>query len=180
MSSSFTPNRRAFLASSVGSAAVLATSASTAETNVAEKDPSGRSYTYEITRSDEEWRAQLSREEYVILRKGSTELPHTSPLVDETREGVYRCKGCDLDAFDSVWKKPLDIGYVFFRQSVTDAVLTSPDGLPSYGKNNAGIEALLEVHCRRCSSHLGHIVSIDDSVLYCINGAALNFEAVAA
>ncbi len=173
------PSRRSFLAGSALSLAA-APMARAAGTGLPVPEGAGdRSFAYEIQRTDEEWRAMLSRDEYVILRGGSTELPHTSPLVEETRTGIYRCKGCGLDIYDSVWKEPLDIGYVFFRQSVENAVLLGTDGQPAYGRDNSGFRALIEVHCRRCGSHLGHIVSIDNWPLHCINGTALTFPPIA-
>lgn len=87
------PSRRAFLAATAGSAALLvAPAAHAAGGDAPAARRNSRAYTFEITRSDADWRARLAPEEYIILRKGSTELPHTSALVKESREGIYRCK----------------------------------------------------------------------------------------
>ena len=118
----------------------------------------------------------LSKEEYAILREGSTELPNTSPLVNETADGIYCCKGCDLTLYQSTWKVPLDVGWVFFSHSEPQTVLTSIDGDPPSGMgDDEEIPAMIEVHCRRCGSHLGHIVIAQRKLVHCINGAALTF-----
>jgi len=175
-----TPNqfgRRAFL----GATATAALTAGTTGIRPAKAEAAGEEMTFEVTRTEEEWRARLTDEEYILLRKGSTELPHTSPLVSETREGVYRCKGCDLTLYTSTWKVPLDIGWVFFSHSQPRAVLTSIDGEPPdpIGDND-GPGAMIEVHCRRCASHLGHLVIAQGQLVHCINGGGVTFHSARA
>lgn len=163
-------NRRNFLVSGAVSGAAL-TAASTTHAAT-----SGDSFTYEIQRSDDEWRAMLSDFEYKILREFDTELPHTSPLAKETADGVYHCKGCELASFSSNWKVPIDKGWVFFAHSEDNAVLTSIDGpQQAYGMNPNGFGNLVEIHCRRCGSHLGHQLIVTRKMVYCINGTALTF-----
>lgn len=133
-------------------------------------------FAYEVTRTDEEWRAQLGEHDFDILRLGGTEVPKSSPLWQETRSGTYACKGCALDLYTSRWKAEVDKGWVFFRQSVPNSLLMAidfPDGL----QDVMGLEILsaIEVHCRRCGSHQGHILLVEGSVLHCINGASLLF-----
>ena len=169
--------RRTFLGATAGAAIT----AGAFSNNPAEANDSGDAFQIEVTRSDEDWRAMLSDDEYAILRKGSTELPHTSPLVTETRDGIYCCKGCDLTVYTSTWKVPLDIGWVFFSHSEPQTVLTSIDGEPPQGMgDDDGPGAMIEVHCRRCSSHLGHVVIAGGELVHCINGSALNFRRVRA
>lgn len=136
----------------------------------------GEAFQFEITRTEEEWRARLSKEEFNILRKGSTELPNTSPLVKETSNGIYCCKGCDLSLYESTWKVPLDIGWVFFQHAVPRTVLMSIDGEPPSGMGDSVVPAMIEAHCRRCGSHLGHIVIAEEKLVHCINGASLIFD----
>ncbi|MEO1681440.1 MAG: peptide-methionine (R)-S-oxide reductase [Pseudomonadota bacterium] len=164
--------RRHFVATSGVTAATLAAVTSTrAATGV------GDEFTYEINRTDEEWRAMLSDAEHKILREGDTELPRTSDLWNEEREGTYRCKGCGLLTYTSNWKVPLDKGWVFFAHAEPNSVLMDIDGpQQAYGMNPNGIANLIEVHCRRCGSHLGHILKVDGLVVHCINGQALTFE----
>ncbi|MEM1065919.1 MAG: peptide-methionine (R)-S-oxide reductase [Pseudomonadota bacterium] len=166
--------RRAFLGSTAAAAfgAGIAARPGTAAAN----DP-GAAFRFEIIRTEDEWRARLTDEEYVILRRGSTELPNTSPLVTETAEGIYCCRGCDLTVYTSTWKVPLEIGWVFFSHAEPRSVLTSIDGEPPDGMgDDDGPGAMIEVHCRRCASHLGHIVIAEGLLLHCINGTALQFR----
>ncbi len=128
---------------------------------------------YAVQRTEAEWRQRLSDFEYTILREGGTEPPKSSPLWNEDRKGVYRCKGCGNLLYWSETKKQLGKGWVFFRHAEPDSVLTGIDRTDFFGS-----EALMmEVHCRNCGSHLGHIVWISNEVLHCINGASLTFEA---
>ncbi|MEM7471908.1 MAG: peptide-methionine (R)-S-oxide reductase [Pseudomonadota bacterium] len=163
--------RRAFFAST---GAVAALCASGAKARVAPGENS--TYVYEITRTEAEWLDMLSDEEFVIMREGYTEAPKSSPLWEESRPGSYQCKGCELKAFDGRWKTVLSKGWVFFLQSEPDAVLMNIDGpTPDYGSMAAGQNAVTEVHCRRCGSHLGHLLIVEGKMRHCINGASLTF-----
>ncbi len=167
-----TLRRRAFLQASAASAVALAPVAARANT-------ASSTFTYEVQRTEEEWRARLSKEEYNILRNGGTELPKTSETWDEERDGAYSCKGCELVLYESVWKEQLDIGWAFFAQSVPDTILMGIDGSPPYGNrmgDNNAPPAMIEAHCRRCGSHLGHILTVKGKTLHCINGTALDFQ----
>jgi peptide-methionine (R)-S-oxide reductase len=135
------------------------------------------SFDYEVTRSDAEWRAMLEPEVYRVLREGGTERKHSSPLVRETRDGTYSCRGCDLTLYENIWKVPLEIGWVFFRHSRPNSLLTAVDGPPFDPEgNDIRILAAIEVHCRRCGSHQGHIVHAEGQLVHCINGSSMNFE----
>jgi len=164
--------RRAFLAGTAGGAIAASTFSTPAR---AERD----SFVYEVQRTEDEWRAMLTKGEYKILRENDTELPKTSDLWQEERAGTYACRGCDLTIYDSVWKEPLDIGWVFFAQSEPDTVLMGIDGSPPYGNQMGEGDnrppAIIEAHCRRCGSHLGHILTVRGKTLHCINGQALTF-----
>jgi peptide-methionine (R)-S-oxide reductase len=138
-------------------------------------------YAYEVTRTEEEWRAQLSPLEYAIMREGKTEQPKSSPLWEESRAGSYHCKGCDLKSFDGRWKTILDKGWVFFFHAEPDAVLMGIDGvIAEYGSMVAGYDALTEIHCRRCGSHIGHFLVVNRIQTHCMNGASLVFKPDAA
>ncbi len=70
---------------------------------------------------------------------------------------------------------------MFFRHSEPNAVLTGIDGpVPEYGAADAEYGAFIEVHCRRCGSHLGHLLQIEEQLLHCINGTSLKFQPEAA
>ena len=165
-------SRRSFMVASAVSA--LAGTEVKASTST----PIDEDFTYEVTRSDAEWREMLTEDEYQILRKMATELPKTSPLWNETSEGLYHCKGCGLTSYDGRWKVVLDKGWAFFEHSKRNAVLTDIDGpVAEYGISaDAGPATYIEVHCRRCSSHLGHLLIINRQQLHCINGTALDFR----
>ena len=172
-------HRRAFLSSGAATAALFAGVTSSPE--AAHASNLGGDFSFEVTRSESEWRAVLSPDEFRTLREGSTESPHTSPLIKETAAGVFCCKGCDLSLYESVWKVALDMGWVFFSHFIPRTVFTSIDGRPPSGmSDDPQIEAMIEVHCRRCASHLGHIVIADNQLVHCINGTSLAFEAKAA
>ncbi|MEM8882372.1 MAG: peptide-methionine (R)-S-oxide reductase [Pseudomonadota bacterium] len=137
-------------------------------------------FAYEVTRTEDEWRAMLSRNEYRIMRDGGTEWQRSSPYWDSEEVGTYCCKGCGLPLYSSATKVVLPIGWVFFRHSITNAILTDLDPVNPYGNTemtpaSEDIDAIIEVHCRRCGSHLGHLVSIGGAPMHCINGAALDF-----
>ncbi len=139
--------------------------------------PLGDEMIYEVQRTDAQWQAMLSVDEFEILRKRGTEVAKSSPLWNETRDGLYHCKGCDLTSYDARWKTIVDKGWVFFFHSEPNAVLTDVEGpTPKYGGMITGLEAKTELHCRRCGSHLGHYVYIEDRKMHCINGASLVFK----
>lgn len=170
--------RRFFLKASALSAVALTPSLRPA---AAATKPAGSGYTYEVTRTDAEWRAKLNDDEFRILREFKTEKAHSHPYATSTDNGTYACRGCDLEIYDSSWKVILDIGWVFFKHSKPDSVLTSIDGGPSgQGVDEQGRFSMIEAHCRRCGSHLGHILIVKNDLLHCINGTSLQFTAASA
>ena len=169
-------SRRHFLSS----AAIAGLSTPTA-VRAAVDTGSDERFAYEVTRTDADWRARLSQTEFRILREGGTEPKHSSPLVNEARDGTYHCRGCDLTLYDGFWKVPLEIGWVFFRHARPDAILTAIDGERTDDDgNDISILAAIEAHCRRCGSHLGHIVQAEGQLVHCINGSSLAFRLGAA
>ncbi|MEO9970997.1 MAG: peptide-methionine (R)-S-oxide reductase [Hyphomonadaceae bacterium] len=136
----------------------------TATTAPPQPEPNA-SFSFEVQRTEEAWRARLTDSEYTILREGGTEPRHSSPLATATGKGTYLCKGCDLPIYLSAQKIILPKGWAFFTHSIENSVLT--------GIDNGAIEA----HCRRCGSHLGHVLYVEGQILHCINGSALVFDA---
>ncbi len=127
--------------------------------------------TFEISRTEAEWRAMLTDLEYAVMREEKTERAFTSPLNTEDRAGIFHCKGCDLALYASAQKYDSGTGWPSFWDAIPDAVGTQPD--------NTLFATRTEVHCRRCGSHLGHI--FDDGPeptgkRHCLNGASLVFK----
>ncbi|SHJ07826.1 peptide-methionine (R)-S-oxide reductase [Palleronia salina] len=165
--------RRAFLAGGASGAALVAGTARAQDTPAANADGA---FTYEIRRSPEEWRAQLSEDEYSILRDGRTEPNWTSSYAKENNPGTYHCVGCDLPVYRSEHWQELPIGFVFFTHAIPNAVLTGIDTTDYNGALPEPLE-LIEVHCRRCGSHFGHVIVFDGATpLHCINGTALSLQ----
>ncbi len=134
--------------------------------------PMARAQGFEVTLTDDEWRARLTDIQYRVLREEDTERAGSSPLDREYGTGTYACAGCDLAVFSSETKFDSGTGWPSFWQPIKGAVGTKVDpGL--FGDRT-------EVHCRRCGGHLGHV--FDDGPeptgkRYCMNGAALVFKA---
>ena len=128
------------------------------------------SKTFEVTRSDEEWKKLLTKEQYYVLRKHGTEYAFSSPLDKNYQPGTYHCAGCDLPLFSSDTKYDTRTGWPSFWKPLDNAIGTSED--------RAFFMVRTEVHCRRCGGHLGHV--FDDGppptrLRYCMNGVALKF-----
>lgn len=175
-------SRRSILASSAavaatGFAAKTAAQASLQLNTASDVLPQTPDFQYSYQKTEAEWRKQLSKDEYEILREGKTEERKSSPLWEEERDGRYLCKGCDLHVYTSDYKVILNKGWAFFRQSEPDSVLLGIDLVTTHGGREKN-ESVTEVHCRRCGSHFGHILYVKGEILNCINGTSLNFETV--
>jgi peptide-methionine (R)-S-oxide reductase len=131
--------------------------------------------TFEITRTDAEWKAFLTPEQYRVLRQEGTEYPGTSPLLDEHRKGIFACAGCDLPLYSSETKFDSGTGWPSFWQELPNAVGERQDRTLGMTRT--------EVHCRRCGGHLGHVFPDGPpptGLRHCINGVALTFKPAAA
>jgi peptide-methionine (R)-S-oxide reductase len=125
---------------------------------------------FEVTKTDDEWRKQLTPQQYQVLRHHETETPGSSPLNNEHRKGTFFCAGCYLPLFSSDTKFDSGTGWPSFWAPLNNAIGTSIDR--TYGIRT-------EVHCRRCGGHLGHV--FDDGpkptgLRYCMNGVAMVFR----
>jgi peptide-methionine (R)-S-oxide reductase len=129
---------------------------------------------YDVDKGDDQWRGELSPEEYRVLRQAGTEAPWTGEYVDTKVTGVYGCKACGQELFRSDAKFESHCGWPsFYEPTKDDAVELIPD----YSSGMVRTEA----RCARCGSHLGHVFegegySVPTDQRWCINSISLKLE----
>lgn len=125
-----------------------------------------------ITKTDAEWRAQLTDEEYRITRKHGTERAFTGPNWDSKQDGVYSCKCCGLPLFEAKTKFESGTGWPSFFAPVSRENVAEKDDSSLFMRRT-------EVLCARCNAHLGHVFPDGPKptgLRYCMNGHALKLE----
>ena len=125
-----------------------------------------------VTKTDDEWRQQMTPEEYAIMREAGTERAFTGEYWDTKTPGTYRCRGCGAELFDSETKYDSGSGWPSFYAPVEEgAVATQVD--------NSMMMERVEVLCAKCEAHLGHVFPDGPQptgLRFCMNSASLKLD----
>lgn len=129
--------------------------------------------TVKIKKTEQEWRAQLSPEQYKVAREHGTERAFTSPLNDEHRAGVFNCVCCDAPLFETNAKFDSGTGWPSFFKPIAAEAIDEHEDRSFFSRRT-------ETRCSNCDAHLGHVFPDGPQptgLRYCMNGVALDFVA---
>ena len=128
--------------------------------------------TYPLSKTDEQWRAELSPEEYEVLRQAGTERPGVGEYTDTKTQGVYSCRACGAELFRSDTKFDSHCGWPSFDDAIPGAVKEIEDR--SHGM------VRVEIRCARCDSHLGHVFRGEHmtpkDTRHCVNSLSIKLD----
>jgi len=137
----------------------------------AQKSETKEKETFTVTKTEAEWKEQLTEKQYYVLREAGTERPFTSPLNKNYEKGVYHCAACNTPLFKSEHKFDSGTGWPSFDREIEGNVAYGTDNNLGYTRN--------EEHCATCGGHLGHVFTDGPKETtgkrHCINGVALKF-----
>lgn len=125
-----------------------------------------------IRKNDQEWRAQLTEEEFEVLRKKGTERPYSGEYNSHDLKGTYCCKGCEAELFTSEQKFNSHCGWPSFDDELSgNRIIKETD--ESHGMRR------IEILCAKCGGHLGHLFNdgpTESGLRYCVNSLSLSFK----
>jgi peptide-methionine (R)-S-oxide reductase len=126
----------------------------------------------EIKKTEEEWKKELTPDEYRILREKGTEIPFSGEYDNFFQDGMYKCAGCGTELFDSKHKYNSGCGWPAFDESIPGAV--------TYTEDNAHGMRRVEITCSKCGGHLGHVFpdgpKNTTGKRFCVNSKSLKFN----
>ena len=128
--------------------------------------------TAKVVKTDAEWRAQLTPEQYKVARRAGTERAFTGEYWQTKAKGIYDCRCCGEPLFDSETKYDSDTGWPSFYQPLTDDVVATK-------KDRSLFMVRIEVLCARCDAHLGHVFPdgpAPTGLRFCLNSASLHLS----
>lgn len=126
---------------------------------------------YSVTKSDEQWRSQLTPERYAVLREAATEAPFTGSLLHVDDKGVFSCAGCGQRLFSSAQKFDSGCGWPSFDACEPGTIIERSD--------HSLARARTEILCSQCGGHLGHVFNdgpTETGLRYCVNSLAIDFD----
>ena len=126
---------------------------------------------YPVTKTEEEWKVQLSPDEYLVLRKKGTERPHTGEYNLHFEKGSYNCRACNTQLFESDSKFDSGCGWPSFDESI--------EGTVEYIRDRSHGISRTEIVCTNCGGHLGHVFNDGPTKTgqrYCVNSLSIDFK----